>query len=72
MIVCSGVFFSPTRFPDVLQPVIQSLPLTALIESIRTVMLDGAGLLTVAGQVLVMVLWGALCFVLALRLFRWQ
>ncbi len=72
MLVCSGVFFSSARFPDAFQPVIHALPLTALIESLRTVMLDGAGLLTVAGQVLVMVLWGALCFVLALRLFRWQ
>ena len=72
MMVCSGVFFSSARFPDAVQPIIRALPLTALIESMRTVMLDGAGLVTVAGQVLVMVLWGLLCFGLALRLFRWQ
>ena len=72
MIVCSGVFFSAARFPEVFQPVIRALPLTALIESTRTVMLDGAGLVAVAGQVLVMVLWGVVCFVAALRLFRWQ
>ena len=72
MLVCSGVFFSAARFPDVFQPVIRALPLTALIESVRTVMLDGAGLVAVAGQVLVMVLWGLLCFGIALRLFRWQ
>jgi ABC-2 type transport system permease protein len=72
MIVCSGVFFSAARFPDAVQPIIRALPLTALIESMRTVMLDGAGLVSVAGQVLVMVLWGLLCFGVALRLFRWQ
>jgi ABC transporter DrrB family efflux protein len=72
MLVCSGVFFSSARFPDVFQPFIRALPLTALIESLRTVMLDGASLVAVAGQVLVMLLWGALCFVVALRLFRWQ
>ncbi len=72
MIVCSGVFFSAARFPDAVQPVIRVLPLTALIESMRTVMLDGAGLVAVAGPVLVMVLWGVLCFGIALRLFRWQ
>ncbi len=72
MIVCSGVFFSPARFPDVFQPVLRALPLTALIESMRTVMLDGAGLVAVAGKVMVMLLWGGLCFVAALRLFRWQ
>jgi ABC-2 type transport system permease protein len=72
MIVCSGVFFSAARFPDMMQPVIRALPLTALIESMRTVMLDGVGLMAVASQVLVMLLWGAGCFGLALRLFRWQ
>src|SRR5512140_1929399 len=72
MLVYSGVFFSAARFPDALQPVIRALPLTALIESVRTVMLDGAGLVAVAGQVLVMLVWGGLCFAVALRLFRWQ
>jgi ABC-2 type transport system permease protein len=72
MLVSSGVFFSAARFPDVVQPVIRALPLTALIESTRAVMLDGAGLVAVAGQILVMVVWGALCFLVALRLFRWQ
>ncbi len=72
MLVCSGVFFSAARFPEPFQPVIRALPLTALIESMRTVMLDGVGLVAVTGHVLVMLIWGALCFVLALRLFRWQ
>jgi len=72
MLVSSGVFFSAARFPDVFQPVIKALPLTALIESIRTVMLDGAGLVAVAGHVFLMLLWGVLCFGVALRLFRWQ
>ena len=72
MLVCSGVFFSAARFPEAVQPVIRALPLTVLIESMRTVMLDGAGLVAVAKQVLVMLLWGVLCFGVALRLFRWQ
>jgi ABC-type multidrug transport system permease subunit len=72
MLVCSGVFFSAARFPEAVQPVIRALPLTVLIESMRTVMLDGAGLVAVANQVLVMLLWGVLCFGVALRLFRWQ
>jgi ABC-2 type transport system permease protein len=72
MLVCSGVFFSAARFPDALQPVIRALPLTALIESVRTVMLDGEGLMAVGGQVLLMVLWGGLCFGVALPLFLWQ
>ena len=72
MAICSGVFFSSARFPDVFQPLIRALPLTALIEGVRTVMLDGAGPGAVARQVVIMLLWGAVSFVIALRIFRWQ
>ena len=44
MWILSGVFFSAQRFPDVVQPFIQALPLTALIDALRAHMLQGAGL----------------------------
>jgi ABC-2 type transport system permease protein len=72
MAICSGVFFSAARFPDVVLPLIKALPLTALIESVRAVMLSGAGPAAVAQHVVVLLVWGALSFGLALRLFRWQ
>ena len=72
MLVTSGVFFSAARFPDVFQPFIRLLPLTALIEAARTVMLDGAGIAAVANQIGIMLAWGLISFVLALRIFRWQ
>jgi len=71
MLVTSGVFFSASRFPDVFQPIIRILPLTALIEAVRNVMLDGAGLAGVSTQVGIMLAWGVISFVVALRLFRW-
>ena len=72
MLVTSGVFFSAARFPDIFQPTIKLLPLTALIEAIRTVMLDGAGLSAVGSQIGIMLAWGLISFVLALFMFRWQ
>jgi ABC-type multidrug transport system permease subunit len=72
MLVTSGVFFSAARFPDAIQPIIKLLPLTALIESVRTVMLDGAGFAAVGNQIGVMFAWGLISFVVALRMFRWQ
>ena len=72
MLVTSGVFFSAARFPEAVQPIIQLLPLTALIDAVRTVMLDGAGLAAVANQVGIMLAWGMISFVIALRIFRWQ
>jgi ABC-type multidrug transport system permease subunit len=72
MAICSGVFFSAARFPDLLQPVIKALPLTALIEGVRAVMIHGAGPAAVARHVTILLLWGTLTFVVSLRLFRWQ
>jgi ABC-type polysaccharide/polyol phosphate export permease len=42
MWIFSGVFFSNERFPAALQPFIQALPLTALNDALRAVMLEGA------------------------------
>jgi len=72
MWIGSGVFFSTERFPAVAQPFVQALPLTALNDALRAVMLQGAGLGAVAGELAILAAWGLACFVLALRIFRWQ
>jgi ABC-type multidrug transport system permease subunit len=72
MFICSGVFFSSERFPDIMQPVIRALPLTALNDSLRAVMLEGATLAQVAQPAIVMAIWGVASFGLALIVFRWR
>ncbi len=72
MTMCSGVFFSSARFPDFMQPVISALPLTALIDSLRAVMLDGAGPAAIARPVAILALWAVGSFAVALRIFRWR
>jgi len=72
MWVLSGVFFSSQRFPEVVQPVIKALPLTALIDALRANMLQGAGVFDVGSQVAVLGTWLAVCFVAALKLFSWR
>jgi ABC-type multidrug transport system permease subunit len=72
MLVTSGVFFSAARFPDMFQPLIKLLPLTALNDAIRTVMLDGVGVAAVTTEIGIMLAWGLISFVIALRIFRWQ
>ena len=72
MWVFSGIFFSTERFPAALQPFIQALPLTALNDALRGVMLDGVGLVALAPELLNLTLWGALSFAIALKIFRWQ
>lgn len=72
MWIASGVFFSAQRFPQVLQPAINILPLTASINALRANMLQGAGLAAIAPELGILALWMVVCFALALRLFRWR
>jgi ABC-type multidrug transport system permease subunit len=71
MWIFSGVFFSYERFPAVIQPFIKALPLTALNDALRATILEGAPLATQAGRLLMLLLWGGISFLLALRWFRW-
>jgi ABC-2 type transport system permease protein len=72
MWIVSGVFFSAARFPNVVQPVIKALPLTAAIDAVRANMLQGAGLAQLGAQMTVLASWLVVCFVVALKLFRWR
>jgi ABC-type multidrug transport system permease subunit len=72
MWILSGVFFSASHFPDVMQPVIKALPLTALIDAIRAVMLEGVPFVSTLGWMAVIVVWGVGSFGVALKIFRWS
>ena len=72
MWICSGVFFSAQRFPNVMQPLIKALPLTAVIDALRANMLQGATLAQLTPQVGVLSAWLVVCFFVALKLFRWR
>ena len=58
--------------PGRAQPVIHALPLTALNDALRAVMLDGASLAGVSGELLILSAWAIVSFAIALRLFRWR
>ena len=74
MWIGSGVFFSASRFPAVLQPLVQALPLTAIVDALRAIILEGASLASpqVATELGILAAWGILPFVIALRIFRWR
>jgi ABC-type multidrug transport system permease subunit len=72
MWLLSGVFFSAANFPEAVQPLIQALPLTALADALRAVVLEGATLGAIGGELIVLGLWTVIPFVVALRIFKWQ
>jgi ABC-2 type transport system permease protein len=72
MWIFSGVFFSSANFPQVVQPFIRLLPLTAVNDALRANMLEGASLAAISPQLLIVIVWGVLSFFAALKLFRWR
>lgn len=68
----SGVFFSTERFPAAVQPFLRLLPLTALNDALRGVCLDGASLPELVVPLGLLLGGGALSFVVALKIFRWE
>lgn len=72
MWIFSGVFFSASRFPENIQPFIQALPLTAVVDALRANILRGAGWQALAPEMAIIAAWLAVSFLLAVRLFRWR
>src|SRR3989440_6906324 len=72
MWILSGTFFSYARFPDAMQPLVRALPLTALNDALRAVMIDGAPVLHLGAPLGVVTAWGVVSFAVALKIFRWR
>lgn len=72
MWIFSGVFFSAANFPAALQPFIQALPLTASVDVLRAIMLQGTPLSALGGELALITAWLVTTFTLALWIFRWR
>jgi ABC-2 type transport system permease protein len=71
MTFLSGSFFSPEAFPEFLQRVADVLPLTYYIEVVRDVMLKGASFSSFPAEIAIVLAWGTLGALVALRRFSW-
>jgi ABC-2 type transport system permease protein len=72
MWIMSGVFFSASRFPAIIQPVVRALPLTAAIDALRGNMLQGMSLGQLTAPLAILFAWLVVAFAISLRIFRWR
>ncbi len=72
MWIFSGIFFSPERYPDWMQPFIQALPLTAQNNLLRAVMQEGDSLWQHPAPVAILMSWGVVTFLVGLKIFKWN
>jgi ABC-type multidrug transport system permease subunit len=72
MWILSGVFFSATRFPAVIQPFVRALPLTAAIDALRSNMLQGIGISHLTMEIGILLAWLVVPFAVTMKIFRWR
>jgi len=72
MWVLSGVFFSSSNFPEAVQPLIRALPLTALVDALRGVVLEGATPAGIRVELATLAAWAVVPFAIGLRIFKWR
>jgi ABC-2 type transport system permease protein len=72
MAIISGTFFTPKEYPGFLRAIADVLPLTYFTKVMRDVMVHDQHLWTDTGALGVVVLWGVIGLIAALRGFRWQ
>jgi ABC-2 type transport system permease protein len=72
MAIISGTFFSPNKYPAFLRAIADVLPLTYFTRLTRDVMVRHHHLWSETGSIGVVLLWGVIGIVAAIRGFRWQ
>ncbi len=72
MMFLSGVFFPRDGLPNWLQTITHYLPLTYLADALRGVIIDGSSMLAIRNDILGLLVWMVITFILAIRFFRWE
>lgn len=68
----SGIFFPRDAFPVWLNRASNFFPLTYFSDAMRQVMVKGADVYAIRGDLLGLSVWAVIMFILAIRLFRWE
>jgi len=68
----SGTFFSRAALPQGIQPMLKYLPLTALNDAMRKVSFEGLHLWNVWSEIVILVVWCVVIYVIAAKVFKWD
>ncbi|MEJ7610543.1 MAG: ABC transporter permease [Ferruginibacter sp.] len=67
-----GTFFSIEAFPKWLQPISKALPLTHLNTAMRKVAFEGLNLWQIRAEIGILLLWGIVVYIIAVKVFKWE
>jgi ABC-2 type transport system permease protein len=68
----AGTFFSTDALPGWLQNITRILPLTYLNDAMRKVSFEGAGMIDISHDLLILGIWGVIVYAAAVRVFKWE
>ena len=71
MMMMAGVWFARTGFPGWLTAIVDFFPLTAAVDALRKICLEGAGLVQVSFELCVLLGYCLICTVVSKVSFRW-
>jgi ABC-2 type transport system permease protein len=72
MMFLSGIFFPRDTMPSWLHTISDFLPLTYVVDAIRSIAVNGSHLWNLGSNVLGILVWLVITIVVAIRLFRWE
>ncbi|MBN1315790.1 MAG: ABC transporter permease, partial [Anaerolineales bacterium] len=72
MLLLCGAFVPVEALPKTLQILSRVFPLTYFVAPLRSVMIEGARLGSVAGDLLVLLAWMVVGWIVAIKTFRWN
>jgi ABC-2 type transport system permease protein len=68
----SGIFFPRDALPDWVNKITNYFPLTYFSDALRQVMVKGADIVAIKGDLLGLSVWAVIMFILAVKMFRWE
>jgi ABC-2 type transport system permease protein len=72
MLLLCGAFVPVETLPRALQVVAHAIPLTYFVVPFRSVMVQGAGLGAIAGDLSILSAWTVAAWIVAVKTLRWQ
>ena len=71
-VILSGVFFPISTMPEIIQPIVYSLPLSSIVSALREIANDGSSFFSLTNSTIGILIWVMVAFLISTRFFVWK
>ena len=71
-VILSGVFFPISTMPEIIQPIVYSLPLSSIVSALRGIANDGSSFFSLTNSTIGILIWVMVAFLISTRFFVWK